>query len=228
MAKIMLGTMAGAISGALGNDVFSHGRAGYYVRKRVIPTKTVNIYTLKARNILTVCSRSWGALSAAQQQAWSTWAQSHPVTDRLGQKQVLFGAQAYTELNARLLSTGDTAILVPPATASPAPLTTLSFVATASTHTVALTTAPTPLGANYRLWILAATTLSPGHQYLENAFKLISFSAKNVATGFAAGADMELRFGTLIVTEPIQLRVMVFDSTTGLLSGPKNAYGNVV
>jgi hypothetical protein len=228
MAKIMYGSLAGAVSGALGNDVFSRGRHGAYLRKRVIPTKTVNTYTLRVKNILTICSRAWGLLTAEQQAAWNTWAQSHPITDRLGQKQVLFGSGAYTQLNARLLYAGDTAIAVPPASAPPAPLTTLTAVVDASAHTAILTTAPTPLGAANRLWIDVALVNSPGRQYVANLYKLVAVSAKNQATGLGIGAALELRFGTLIVPEHYHIRASIFDSTTGLLSAPKGFTALVV
>jgi len=228
MAKIMLGSLAGAISGGLGNDVFSHGRHGYYVRRRVVPTKTMNANTLNVQNILTICARYWGLLDPQEQTAWGTWASAHPITDRLGQKQVLFGAGAYNQLNCRLLRAGDTAILTPPTASPPAPLTTLSAVLDASAHTAILTTAPNPLGANNRLWIEAAIVNSPGVNYMENAFKLIAVSAKNQATGYGFGTALELRFGTLLTTEKYQIRVSVMDSTTGLLSGPVTVPGAVV
>jgi hypothetical protein len=228
MAKIVYGSLAGALSGALGNDVFSHGRHGAYIRRRVIPTKTVNIYTLKVKNILTICSRAWANLDEGQRSAWCTWAQSHPITDRLGQKQVLFGAAAYTELNARLLFAGDGDISVPPTAAAPAPLTTLTAVADASAHTCVLTTAPTPLGAANRLWVNVALVNSLGVDYMENCFKLVAVSGKNQATGLGIGAALELRFGTLLEGESYVIRAGVFDSATGLMSGPKDFSAAVV
>jgi hypothetical protein len=212
----------------VGNETFSHGRHGAYIRRRVIPTKAINVNTLKARNILTICSRIWGSIDVASQQAWNTWAQSHPITDRLGQKQVLFGAQAFTELNSRLRHAGDSELLVPPTASPPAPLTTLTAVADASAHTCILTTAPTPVGANNRLWIQVALVNSKGVSYMENLFKLVKTSAKNQATALGIGADLELRFGTLLELEKYVIRVQVLDTTTGLLSGPKDFSGAVV
>jgi len=228
MAKIVYGSLAGALSGALGNDVFSHGRHGAYIRRRVIPTKTVNIYTLKVKNILTICSRAWGYLDAGQRAAWQTWAQSNPITDRLGQKQVLFGAAAYTELNARLLFAGDSAISVPPTAAPPAPLTTLTVVADASAHTCVLTTVPTPVGAANRIWVNVALVNSRGKAYKENSFKLVAVSGKNQATGLGIGTALELRFGTLLEDESYTVRASVFSSATGLMSGPKDCSDFVV
>lgn len=228
MAKIVYGSLAGAVSGALGNDVFSHGRHGAYIRRRVIPTSVLNVNTLKVKNILTVVSRLWGALEPEKQAAWQTWANSHPITDRLGQKQTLFGAGAFNELNCRLLLAGDSVISLPPAVAPPAPLTTLTAVADASTHTCALTTSPSPLGAANRLWINVAILNSPGAKYMENAFKLVDVSSKNQSTGIPIGGYIETRFGTLLETEKYVIRVCVFDSTTGLLSAPKDFRGAVV
>jgi len=228
MAKIMLGSLAGAISGALGNDVFSHGRHGYYIRKRVVPTKAFNIYTIKVRNILTGLSRAWGGLSPEQQAAWNTFAQANPITDRLGQKQVLFGAGAFTQLNARIVYAGDNPIAVPPTINAPAPLTTLTAIADASAHTCILTTAPTPLGANYRLWIEVAMSLAPGVEYVSNLYKLVAVSAKNQATGLGIGAALETRSGTLLTGESVDYRVSVMDSRTGRLSGAKHYQAAVV
>jgi len=228
MAKIMLGSLAGAISGALGNDVFAHNRHGAYVRRRVVPTSVFNTYTLKIRNILTISSRAWGGLTVEKQQAWNTWAQSHPITDRLGQKQVLFGAACYTQLNSRLLFAGDTAIDLPPTAAAPAPLTTLTAVLDASAHTAVLTTAPTPLGAANRLWVNVAVKNSLGAKYMANTYKLVTVSAKNQATGLGIGAALELRFGTLLAGEIYTISAMLFDSGTGLLSAPKSFSGAVV
>ena len=228
MAKIVYGSLAGSISGSVGNETFSHGRHGAYIRRRVIPTKAFNVNTINSHNRLTIFSRYWGQLSPEQQAAWNTYAQAHPITDRLGQKQVLFGAACFIAINTRLHKAGDTAITVPPTAAAPAPLTTLTAVADASAHTCVLTTAPTPLGAANRLWIEVALVNSPGVEYLENLFKLVTVSGKNQATGLGIGAALELRFGTLLETENYIIRVRVLSSLTGLLSAPKNYHSAVV
>lgn len=228
MAKIVYGSLAGAISGALGNDVFSHGRHGAYLRKRVIPTKAFNVHTIKAHNYLAIMSRYWANVGVPGQAAWNTWAQSHPITDRLGQKQVLFGSAAFVSIGCRMLQAGDTALMVPPTAAPPAPLTALTVVADASAHTCILTTAPNPIGANDRLWVEVALVNSPGTEYLEGKYKLIAVSAKAQATGLAIGAALEARFGTLLETENYIVRVSVYSSISGLLSGPKSYHSAVV
>lgn len=228
MAKIMLGSNIGAASGAIGNQVISHNRGGYYIRQRVIPTKVTSSYTVNVRDIMTICSRAWGALTAAQQAAWNTWAQANPVTDRLGQKQVLFGNAAYCQLNSRILQAGDTAIDVPPTGAAPSPLLTLSALAKASDQSCVLTFTATPLAAGLHLFCQAALLVNPGQNYFANLLKLVKISSAAQATGLDIGAEMVLRFGTMATGHRVKLLCSVFDGATGLMSGPMLAETTVV
>jgi hypothetical protein len=228
MAKIMYGSLAGAISGALGNDVFSHNRHGAYIRRRVIPTKVVSDYTTEVRNNLTSCSRDWAALTPEKQMAWNTYAQSHPITDRLGQKQTLFGAGAYTQINARMMRAGDSVIDLPPAVAAPSPLLTLSAVATEDDQECILTFTPATLGATERLWVQAALMVAPGASYFKNLLKLVTVDILESVTGVDIGPDIEERFGTFATGNRIVLLASVFSNVTGLLSGPTLATTTVV
>jgi len=219
MAKIMYGSLAGAISGALGNDVFSHNRHGAYIRRRVIPTKVVSDYTTEVHNNLIACSRAWGVLTPQKQAAWNTWAQSHPITDRLGQKQTLFGAGAYTQLNARILRATDTVISVPPTGTSPSPLQTLSAAATFAAQDCVLTFTPATLGATERLWVQAAVMVNPGQNYFANILKLVLVDIKESVSLVDVGTNIATRFGTLAIGQRIILLCSVYESTSGLLSG---------
>jgi len=226
MAKIMLGSLAGAISGSLGNDVFSHNRHGAYVRRRVIPTKVTNTYTTNIRNILTICSRAWANLDKELQDAWSTWANAHPITDRLGQKQTLFGAGAYTQLNARILLAGDTAIDAPPVTPAPVPLTTFT-VAAVDTPTCVMTFTPTPLEATERIWITAALLVNPGQNYFKNLLKNVFIGALASASLVDMQTDVIARFGAYQADQRLVVLASKYESTSGLLSGPVLAEATV-
>jgi len=219
MAKIMLGGNAAMISGSIGGDVYAHGRHGYYIRRRVVPTKVVNAYTSEVRNILTACSRAWGGLTDAQRGSWNTWAQSHPITDRLGQKQVLFGAGAYTQLNARILKAGDTPIALPPVSAAPSPLLTFTAAPEVATQTCELTFTATPLAATERLWVRAAIVTNPGVKYFANLMKNVEVEALATVTGADIGPDLVARFGALIEDQQLHIEGQVYESTSGMLSG---------
>lgn len=218
MAKIMPGSLAGAVSGAVGNDVFSHNRYGSYIRKRVIPTKRDTVYTLAARNQLMQASRGWGALTAAQQAAWVTWAQTNPITDRLGQKQILSGNAAYVQINARMLQAGESMLDLPPVAAAPAAVATVTLTASDAAASLAFTASP--LAAGLKLWVWAALTDSPSAGYVANRMKLITVSAAALVSPLDIFALLGARFGTLITGQGLIVQVQVFDSATGLLSAP--------
>ena len=218
--KIKYGMLAGALSGSQGNTTASHNRYGAYLRERVIPTKVSNEFTLQARGRLIDVSQSWGALTAAQMLSWNTWAQSNPITDRLGDKQVLTGHAAFVQLNARLLVSGSAKILVPPSEAAPLALatTTVTYNIGAGTSTIAFTA--TPLAAGLMLWTEAAVLTNPGQRYWANRMKLVKVSAAALASPYDYQADVEDRFGPLVVGQRLVTLCRVFDSATGLISAP--------
>jgi hypothetical protein len=220
MALYTPGPLAGQISGRVGASIFSHNRGGTYIRNGTIPKKVLSPAAIAAKARLTVISRLWASVATDDRTAWATWAATNPITNRLGGKSVLAPHMAYMELNARLDRGSFSMISVPPVTAAPAPLTSLSLACAAGAGTAVLTTAPTPLGATLALWVEAAVTDNPTQTYLENIWKTVQVSAINQATGLDISADLENRFGSMIEDQIVHIRVSVLDSLSGLLSGP--------
>jgi len=228
MAKITPGSLAGAVSGSLGNCTFAHNRYGYYIRNRVVPTKVVNEWTLAARARLIDASQSWGGLTPAQQLAWNTYAESAPITDALGNKQVLTGHAAYVQVNNRILVGSGTKVLVPPLVAAPPALLTMvtTFDIGVGTHTIAYTT--TPLAAGNCLYVQGAVLLNPGQRYFKNRLKLIKVTAAAAASPYDYLADLQARFGPLVVGQRVILLASVLSNTSGLISAPYVDEGLVV
>jgi hypothetical protein len=220
MALIRMGIMVGAASGSLGSTVFSHNRYGAYVRNRSVPTKVTSPYANAQKSILGLASQRWANLTAEQRTAWVTWAQTNPMTNRLGDKQILDGHTACTRLNAVILTVGGTPIDIPPIIGAPEGLQTLTPTADMGAGTFELAFTPTPLGTNNRLQVWAAIANSPGVNYVEGLYKQILVSAPNAATDIDYEAELEARFGTLQVGQVIHLRVNVVDQVTGLVSAP--------
>jgi len=184
-----------------------------------MPTKVVSEYTTEVRNIMATCSRAWGSLAAVDQDAWSAWAQTHPVTDTLGDKRTLFGAQAYTQLNARILKAGDAAIDLPPVGAAPAALTLFTVAAAAGAGTCVPTFTVTPLAATERVWITAAVVTNPGVNYYANLMKNVFIGALASASLVDIATEIEARFGNMIEGQILHAQAQVYESTTGMLSG---------
>jgi hypothetical protein len=217
--KFVTGALVGEMSGALGPVVASRGPYGTYFRSRVIPTKVVNDYTNAARGRLASLSQDWGALTAVQKEAWATWAATNKVTDRLGAQRVLQPSAAFIQLNARILMCGGSQISIPPVATPPTALTSLTVAADASDSTVTVTYTATPLGAGLKAAIWVAVVNSAGRKYYRNLLKLVAHTSAAQASPYAAGADVEARFGDLIEGQTIHCEVEIWDPATGLVSG---------
>ncbi len=228
MALIRTGAIVGQVSGSLGSNVFSHNRYGSYVRNRTVPTRSTTPAATTAKNILAAESQAWGALTATQKRQWETWAQTNPITNRLGDQRVLQGNAAFVQLNARINRAGDTRITAPPVIDAPAALLTLTATYDIGLGNFELAFTATPVGATKRIWLNTAVVNSDGIQYVDNLYKLVVVSALDRATAYDVQVDVESRFGALIVGQQVFHRVQVYDNVSGLLSGPSIANGTVV
>jgi hypothetical protein len=74
VAKMQLNAFANAISGKLGNAVFSDTESGTEVRTYVIPDNPDTPAQRKVRNNFTKYTAGWSALTSAQKAQWNTYA----------------------------------------------------------------------------------------------------------------------------------------------------------
>jgi len=229
MAKIRMGVMVGQASGSLGSTVFSHGRYGAYVRLRSVPTKATSNYAQQAKAFLAASSAAWQAYTTAQQLAWQTWAQGHPITDALGDQQVLSGHAAAVMLNTRLRHIAGTPITDPPTAVPPPALLTLTGSYDIGVGNFEAAFTATPLAATHQLQLRAAVVGSAGIHYVKNLLKLTETSAAAQASPLATiDVNIEARFGTLQVGNKVTIYANVIDNATGLISAPLIDSGIVV
>jgi hypothetical protein len=220
MAKFRHGAALAEITGSIGGWTFSHSRYGAYIRMRQIPTKRDTPYTEIARNALIASSKAWAGLTAAVKAAWVTWAQTHPITDAIGNPQVLTGHTAYIAITALQRQLGDTPVLNPPLTASPAPVTIQSLSAYADHQTVTLEFTPDPLPANTGLYIQAVLSDNPTRTFFTNLVKLVTVSIAATPSPLALQDDILERFGSLLTGQLLLLRIKPYNHDTGLLGPP--------
>lgn len=223
MAKIVYGGPVANASGSTGGVVYSRNRYGTYMRRRATPVTSTTIYAEGAKARFAAASSAWRTLTTAQRAAWVTWAQTNPVVDSLGQQQVLTGQAAYVGINGRILLDGGAQVGVPPIAATPNALTTVSLTADIGAGDVAVTFAPTPLGAGEKLWVQAAVVDSSGIVYVRNLLKLVQVSALAQVSPLDVEAAVVVRFGTLLLGQKIVVECSVFAPATGLLSQPARA-----
>ena len=99
MAKIVYGGGVAAASGKLAGQVFSRNKGGSYLRQFVKPTNPRTVLQLDARDRLTQFSNEFRQLTQDQQTAFLTYANEHPIVDRLGNVIKLTAMQAYVKIN---------------------------------------------------------------------------------------------------------------------------------
>jgi hypothetical protein len=220
MAKFLPGPIMGQISGSVAGTTFSHNRFGQYMRERVKPIVVQNANTSLQRTIFKNISGLWKGLTDAQRLSFSAWAQNNPVTDVLGQSQILTGHQAHQWLNINAWRMKSAVIASPPITKAPAPLTTLSIVATAGPGSVTMTFAPSPFADPIFMQCWAAVTNSPGINFVKNALRLIWWKNAADASPADIGPAIEARLGTLSAGMKVHLSVAIGSATTGLISAP--------
>jgi hypothetical protein len=218
MAKIKLGALAHMVSGAIGSQVYSRNRYGAYVRSRTIPTLVDNQYTQQARGILGTLAEAWSTLTAAQRNAWATWAQTNPVIDRLGDRQVLTGIAAFVQLNARIARSGDTRIDDPPIADTPDPIMGMAVSADigAGTFDVSWTSGDLPAGV--RLWVWTALVDSASITYVRNLRRLTVVSDAAASSPLDIQAEVQSRHGTIQVGQTLHVGCQTVDGATGLAS----------
>jgi hypothetical protein len=218
--KVMYGGPVANASGSLAGVVASHNRGGSYFRRRTVPVKSTTTYATNAKARLAAASSAWRTLTAAQRFSWETWAQTNPVVDRLGEKRILTGQQAYIQLNVRILFIGGTQILVPPVIGGPNALTSVTLTADIGSGDFEVAFTPTPLATGLSAWVRAAVVNSAGITFVQNLYKLCVVSAAAQASPLTLDTDIESRFGTLIVGQQVFVAVHVMRRADGQLSQP--------
>lgn len=104
-------------SGSIGGVTYSHNRGGMYQRARAIPTNPNSLQQQGVRNSFSTLSQQWGGqLTQTQRDAWTAYAVTTPVTDRLGDPLTLTGQQMFIRCNSLRALAGLTAVLDGPTT----------------------------------------------------------------------------------------------------------------
>lgn len=103
--KVRFSILASA-SGSLGGIVASHNRGGQYLRARVVPTNPSSGPQVEMRTIFGNLASAWQTITAAQREAWTTYAINVPITDSMGDPLTLTGQQMYVRCNSARVQAG--------------------------------------------------------------------------------------------------------------------------
>jgi hypothetical protein len=218
--KVKLGPIIGQASGSIGAQTFAHNRFGMYTRNRTIPTQPNSAKQLIRRSAFATLSAAWAIRTTAERLAWKIWAQNNPVVDRLGDKRILTGHQAYVALNSRLIQIGEPSATTPPILPMPTGLTSVSVVVSIATNNAAVTFLPDPLGANNGIYVQACKCPTATINYTKNLMRFAACGGKAQASPYSV-ANLDGILGALTLNETCVFWIHVFDEVNGQLSPPR-------
>lgn len=193
-------------SGSIAGTTHSHNRAGQYTRNRRAPVQPVGTGRRAfIRSKFGAASTHWSTLTAAQQAAWTTFADSHPVTDRLGQSIKLTGHQMAVAVWTQLQNCGQAITAAPPvSTGTVAPIVTV-FTAVASTGVVTITMTASGTAADFIL-VAFARPQSSGRSSVSAFWQADALPGNSVGNA-TEGSKVVAQFGALVVGQRLFLKL---------------------
>ena len=104
-------------SGSINGMTFSHNRGGQYTRCRSVPTNPQTSFQSAIRDAMSCLVVDWNdTLTQAQRDAWDTYGDNVPVTNRIGNQTNLTGQNWFVGNNIPRVAQGESAIVAAPTT----------------------------------------------------------------------------------------------------------------
>jgi len=192
-------------SGSFAGNTHSHNRAGQYRRNRRSPVQPVGTGRRAfIRGNLTAASQGWNALSSTNRASWSSFADSHPITDSLGQSIKLTGQQMFVRVGATLLNVEESLPTDPPSDLDSGSLSSVTLTAAAGTPALSLAYTISPTTGF--LLVAFSPQVSPGRSYNSRYWQADYFAA-TTASPYNGLSAFNGEFGTLVAGNRIFCRV---------------------
>jgi hypothetical protein len=192
-------------SGSQANTTASHNRAGQYYRNRRTPVNPVGTGRRAfIRSAFGAASTAWAALTAANQAAWTSYANGHPITDALGQSITLTGHQMFVAVAVSLQNVGQPLPTIPPvSSATVAPIATVFTV----THLGVITITLTPTGGASDFVLIAfSQPVSAGVSFMKTFWQQTHVAGNSVG-GATYGTAYVAQFGTIPAGSKVFLKL---------------------
>jgi hypothetical protein len=197
-------------SGSQAGTTASHNRFGQYERNRRSPVQPIgNGRRAFIRAAFGASSNAWSSLTGPQQAAWSAFADSHPITDSLGQSVKLTGHMMFVSI-----STSSQNVLLPIPTDPPVTATVTALSG------VSLYVDPSPT-------VLLSASTTDASSFILGGFSKqvspgVSFMKTFCQLAFVSGAARAVDYSTLYENQfgNPATGVKVFSKAT-----PVNQYG---
>lgn len=177
------------------------------MRNRRAPVQPIGTGRRAAvRAFFTAAATGYAALTTVQQDAWTSFAGSHPITDALGQTIVLTGQQMFVRVATSAQNVGEFMPTAPPVDLSLpafAPLIPTAVVATG------ISIAFTAADPAQTIAFAVSQQLSPARRFWRTFWQpagSVGFTAADTTPWVLSKALYEAQFGTLVAGNRIFIR----------------------
>lgn len=199
-------TVISAPSGSLGGIVFSHNRAGAYMRNRATPVNPNTVYQQEVRSIMGALAAYWGeTLTESQRAAWDLYAYNVPMINRVGDPINVGGIGMFMRTNVPALQTGaggGAIIATAPSIFNLGSWTPPEIAAiTAATEAISLTFDDTDAWANEDdsdMVVFVSRPMSPAINYFKGPYRFAGLIEGDAITPPTSPAN---------ITSPFELEV---------------------
>jgi len=191
-------------SGSIADRTHSHNRAGQYTRNRRAPVQPIgNGRRAEIRAAFGTASAAWSALTEAQRNSWTSFANDHPFTDALGQAIKLTGHQMFVAVYTTSVNAGLGAVTVPPAD-----LAVLDISTTTVTVSVSSGITLSALGGDGtgRVLVALSPSMSPGRSFTSQ-FNQLGVAEDDDAAFNITTAVYAAEFGTPVTGQAVFIRL---------------------
>ena len=114
MANIKFGNGWADARGKVGGVIYSKNKGGSYAKNYTKPANPRTPKQVAQRNIFSYVSSNWRMLTDGQRNSWNSAASQVPVSNKVGEKIHLTGAQYFNKQNIDLFVSGVTTIATSP------------------------------------------------------------------------------------------------------------------
>lgn len=246
MAKILFSAVVGDARKKIGGVVFTKGRTGAVVRRKVSPTQPRTQDQRNVRASFSALSKNWATAAATglgapaakigatlgttlsgltptQRAGWVALANAFTRKDQFGNTKILTGLQIYQSCNRNLESIAAGSISDAPANLDAGSPGTLTVTATAGTTPALTVDADTEPATAEAAAVYAAAQVSPGRVFIGKRYRLIFTATPGTAGPYDVLTAYTSKFGALVAGKQLPLLLAYINSTTGAKGQPSAA-----
>ncbi|AXF52792.1 MAG: hypothetical protein [Circular genetic element sp.] len=225
MANIKFGNGWADARGKVGGVIYSKNKGGSYARNYTKPTNPRTPAQVAQRNRFSYVSTNWRLLTDPEREAWNYASSQIPVSNKVGEKIHLTGAQYFNRQNLQILAGGGTTLVT-----TPSQLVDIIGVVSASLDAGVTANAVVSLdlsailvdGTNvvptgHACYVYATPMLSAGVTRPQpSAYRLLTYiPASTSLVDFDLKTAYDGTFGAILPDSNVWVSVEVVNSTTG-------------